>query len=190
MSLPERLMVNLSTALVAASGVTYAVMKYLLAPPAGDPFAVVNHPLQPWMLSAHVLSSPALIFAIGLIAQDHILTRYRNGNGTGRATGLLALLCLAPMIATGYLIQVFTHETARQACVVIHLTTGLIYVGLFIAHLAVTRRVAVSRRAASARGGTDGLVTAAWMRRQTPGLRPGAARRPRSGREPSTTGLP
>lgn len=143
----ERWATNLSTLLVGLSGLVYAAMKYLMT--SADPFSVVNHPLQPWLLDVHVLSGPVMIFAVGWIARDHILAkiRARNGNGSrGRGTGLLAVVCLLPMVATGYLIQVFTDETARAVCVWTHLITGSLYLLVFVAHVVVSRVLSSRRR--------------------------------------------
>jgi len=160
----EKLMVNLSTLIVGLSGVVYAWMKYLLV--SDDPYAVVNHPLQPWVLDLHVLAAPVTIFAIGLVIQDHIVVQLRKGSGRpGRGTGLTAVVCMAPMIATGYLIQVFVDETARRVCVGVHLVTGLIYLAAFAAHVVTTRRAAARRRTEAAEAAASGLSTAA-LRRQ------------------------
>ncbi len=172
MSPIERFATNLSTFVVGLSGGVYAVMKYLMI--SDDPFSVVNHPWQPWVLDLHVLAGPAMIFAIGWIARDHILskTRNRNGSGAGRGTGLLAVVCLLPMISTGYLIQVFTNETARAACVWIHLATGTVYFVLFVAHLVVSRRLAARRRAIG-QIGTGRAQATGLFRSRRPAVRGG-----------------
>ena len=158
-------MVNLSTAIVGLSGIVHAVMKYLMTP--ADPYAVVNHPLQPWVLDTHLLAAPLLVFAIGLIAQDHILAQVRKRpNGQGRASGLLAMWCLLPMVSTGYLIQVTTDENLRLGFVVIHLSTGGLYLILYAAHLIISRRAAARRREAAALAAAEGLTTNAWMRQR------------------------
>ena len=161
----ERFMLSLSTAIVGLSGLVCAVMKYLMTPV--DPYAVVNHPLQPWVLDTHVLAAPLMIFAIGLIAQDHILAQVRKRqNGKGRLSGLLALWCLLPMLSTGYLIQVTTNESLRYAFVVIHLSTGGLYLILFAAHLIISRQAAARRREATALAAAEGLATNGWMRQR------------------------
>ena len=43
-----------STIATAVSGITYFAMKHFLEP--SDPWAVINHPLEPWALKAHILS--------------------------------------------------------------------------------------------------------------------------------------
>ena len=142
----ERWLTNASTAIVAGSGIVYGVMKYLMR--SDDPYAVVNHPMQPWMLDLHVVAAPFLVFALGVMMQQHIVTQLARGPGRpGRATGLVAVFCMAPMVATGYLIQVFTNDTARLASVVVHIVTGALYTLMFLAHVVRSRRQAALRRA-------------------------------------------
>ena len=155
-------MLNLSTVIVGLSGIVYGIMKYLMTPV--DPYAVVNHPMQPWVLDIHVLAAPLMVFAVGLIAQDHIVTQLKKRQKTGRLSGLLALWCLFPMVATGYLIQVVTNETARPIFVGIHLSTGGLYLILFAAHLIIARRSAVRRKEAAALAAAEGQTTGAWLR--------------------------
>lgn len=173
----EKMLVNLSTIIVAVSGVVYGWMKYMMT--SEDPFAVVNHPLQPWALDVHLLASPALIFGLGLIVQDHIVAQLQKGpRRPGRATGLLALACLLPMIATGYLIQVMVDETARRVCVGVHLATGLTYLAAFLAHLISSRRIAARRKAETAQAAVAGMTLNAWRRQQAiGGVLPRAGRR-------------
>jgi len=148
----QRWFTNLSTLIVGVSGVVYAWMKYLMT--SHDPYSVVNHPLQPWMLDLHVLAAPLLVFAVGMIARDHIIAKLKsNGSRPGRGTGLFAVVCLLPMIATGYLVQVFTGDTPRLVCVVVHLATGAIYLAAFAGHVTVSWRAA-ARKAGRSNGRT------------------------------------
>ena len=141
----ERWLTNGSTFLVAGSGIVYGVMKYLMR--SDDPYAVVNHPLQPWALDLHVVAAPLLVFALGMMMQHHIVGQLSRGAGrSGRGTGLVAVFCMAPMVATGYLIQVFTNDRARLACVVVHIVTGVVYTLMFLAHVVRSRRQAARRR--------------------------------------------
>ena len=159
----ERITVNSSTAIVGFSGVVYGVMKYLMT--SSDPFSVVNHPLQPWMLDLHVLGGPLMIFAVGLVTREHIFGQLRKrSNGRGRTSGMIALSCLLPMIATGYLIQVFTDETARFTCVVLHLSTGAVYLGVFFAHTVIGRRIAALKNGES----RVGRPVNGWSRASSP----------------------
>src|SRR5262249_18836666 len=62
MSAIEKALVNLSSILVGLSGVAYAWMKYLMT--TDDPYAVVNQPMQPWVLDLHLLAAPLLVFGV------------------------------------------------------------------------------------------------------------------------------
>jgi len=147
----QKYFTNLSTLIVGLSGIVYAWMKYMMT--NDDPFTVVNHPLQPWMLNLHVLAAPLMVFAVGMLTRDHIIAKLKsNGHRHGRFTGLFAVSCLLPMIATGYLVQVFTDETARWISVIVHLATGGLYLVVFGAHVVLSWRAAARK----ARNGVNG----------------------------------
>jgi hypothetical protein len=132
----ERYFVWGSTAAVSVSGFGYAAVKYLVQPT--DPFAVVNHPLQPVLLKLHVLTAPIFVFAVGLIAMRHIWPHFRAGIRRGRRSGLSAALVLVPMVASGYFIQTVTHIGWLQALVVVHLVTGTVFAAGAAAHRLAT----------------------------------------------------
>lgn len=133
----EKFFVWGSTAAVSASGFGYAAVKYLMQP--GDPYAVVNHPLQPVLLKLHVLTAPIFVFAVGLIAMRHIWPHFRAGIRRGRRSGLSAALVLLPMVASGYLIQTVTHIGWLQTLVVVHLITGTVFATGAAAHKLATK---------------------------------------------------
>lgn len=126
------------------TGVVYAWMKYLMEP--SEPWAVINHPLQPWMLKAHILAAPVLVFAFGLIAVDHVWKHFRCLVPAGRRSGILAGALFAPMVMSGYLIQVFTHPGWLRAMVWAHLATGTVYLVAFLLHQRLFRRGSGARR--------------------------------------------
>lgn len=100
-----------------------------------DEFAVINHPLQPWVLKAHVLLAPLMVFAIGLVAAEHIWRQYALGIRAGRRSGLLAMWTIVPMIGSGYLIQVVTSLPWLEALAWTHLgASGAYLVGLVLHH--------------------------------------------------------
>jgi hypothetical protein len=144
----ERHIFRGSLALTTATGVAYWVMKDLLRP--RDPFSVLGHPWQPYALAAHVLVAPVLVFALGLIARDHILEGVRSGGKvSGWRTGLGLLGAAVPMIASGYALQVVTDVRARSLIALAHLASGALFAALFLGHAAVAafgRRVAATRR--------------------------------------------
>jgi cobalamin biosynthesis protein CobD/CbiB len=120
-----------------ATGAAYGWMKYFLT--TDDPYAVVNHPLQPAMLKLHILFAPLLVFSIGLVFTQHIWRRWRAGRRSGRISGLTTLLTVVPMIASGYLIQTVTGGGLLTWLVWIHVVTGALYFVMFSSHRTLMR---------------------------------------------------
>ena len=142
----ERWSVWSTSLMTTATGLVYLWMKYLLAP--SEPWAVIHHPLQPLVLKLHIVTAPLLVFAVGMIATRHVWKHYRSRLSRGRRSGIGTMLVLAPMVASGYLIQVLTGEGWVRAMAVGHIATGLGYAAALVLH-----QVAVRRRAA--RSATD-----------------------------------
>ncbi len=145
--------VHVSTLLVGSSGVVYACIRYLL-PPA-DPYSRVASPLQPRVQHLHVLAAPLLVFAIGLIWRHHAWSHWRTGGRERRSSGLNLLAAVAPMVASGYLLQTSVSEGWRQAWVVVHLLASALFLAGYAGHLVAAwagrrRRRASERRAAPA----------------------------------------
>jgi thiamine biosynthesis lipoprotein len=130
----QKWLLHVSLALIVLSGVAVAVMKYLLV--SDDPYSAAGHPLQPWALSLHVLAGPLAVFAVGWIFREHIAGRKRQRNGRSTmGSGLFATALLAPMVASGYFLQVVTQETLRQVLVVVHLVSGGLYATFYGVHI-------------------------------------------------------
>ncbi len=129
--LEVRLM-TVSTLLVGATGIALYVMKNWIT--RTDPFAVINHPAQPWMLRIHLIAVPFLIFAAGLIFSDHVAGRLRHGGAAGRRSGLGLLALFAPLVFSGVLIQVLTVESWVRVAVWAHLISGAAYLAGFCVH--------------------------------------------------------
>lgn len=141
------------TALVAAvSGVAYFGMKRFLEP--ADPWAVINHPLEPLALKLHILSAPVFLFAVGLITTQHIWRSLRSSLPTGRVSGLSAALTFVPLVLSGYLIQVVTAPLALEVLAWSHLGLGLVCVWALAAH----RKVLKPRRVRRSRPGALPVV--------------------------------
>jgi uncharacterized membrane protein YjfL (UPF0719 family) len=119
-----------------------------------DPFSVLGHPWQPHALAVHVLVGPVVVFAIGLIMRQHIIERLKNGKRSqGRLSGLMTIGLAAPMVASGYLLQVSTAQEWRRVLGWAHLATGMLFALLFGAHLlaaALRQRAAEPDRRAAA----------------------------------------
>lgn len=132
MSRFESWMIHLSTLLVGGTGLVYAWMAYLVRP--SDPFAIVNHPLQPSTQHLHVLTAPLLVFAVGVIWQRHVWAHWKRGGRKGKRSGLGMMLTLVPMVVSGYLIQTAVEPGWRKAWVVVHVATSLLWIAGYLAH--------------------------------------------------------
>jgi len=153
----ERALVGVSTWLMALTGAAYFFMKYLMS--GDDPFSVIHHPWQPHALSLHVVAGPAAVFALGLIARDHILARIvEPRQRRGRATGLVLVALTIPMIVSGYLMQVLTDPGIRRVLVGVHVVSGALYVVLFAGHLIASRSARNGARGGVGRGAGTGQV--------------------------------
>ena len=154
MSRWESWSLHILTAVVSVTGIVFFVMKYMMA--TDDPFALINHPLQPAMLDIHILAAPFLILVLGIMYSSHISEKLVTGNKANRRSGIAMLLSLIPMILSGYLLQVSTSAFLSKLILVVHLVSGLAFAGTYAFHLwksvrllrAQNRRRRVTRLAA------------------------------------------
>jgi hypothetical protein len=121
-----------SLALTAITGVGLLWTKYFMH--TDDPWAVINHPLQPWLLKAHIVAAPALIFALGLISSKHIWQHFKAPIPVGRKTGIVTVLMAGMMILTGYLVQIVTQVVSLKVLAISHIALGLVFLAGFVAH--------------------------------------------------------
>lgn len=120
------------------TGVVYWWMDHMMAPL--DEWAVINHPLQPWVLKAHIISAPLLVFAVGLITVDHIWKHFRSPATRARRSGAAAMWAVAPMVLSGYLVQAVTELRWLTVLGWLHVIAGLLFtLGLTAHQLAVVR---------------------------------------------------
>lgn len=126
------------TLIVSASGLLYLWMKDFL--PSDDPFSVINHPLQPWMLNAHLLAAPLLLFVMGVIWSSHVSKKVGR-RLPNRRTGWVALLSFPAMTLSGYLLPMLSEPAWRQATLVIHLASGILFAVFYGAHIVVSIRL-------------------------------------------------
>lgn len=131
------------TALTGVTGVVYLWMKYLMTPV--DDFSVVNHPLEPLVLAAHILTAPLLVFALGAVTLRHVWAHYRSRTPSGRRSGLTAALVALPLVFSGYWLQVGTSPGSLSVAAWTHIVTGFVFVGAIVAHQ-VMRRPGTSGR--------------------------------------------
>lgn len=135
----ERWGLWLTTGATALTGIGLFWTKYLIR--NDDPWTVINHPLQPWLLKAHILVVPALVFFLGLIATRHIWPHAKAGLQSGRSSGIITALVTVPMIMSGYLIQAITQPDWLKAMAGVHIVTGFLFsIGFTVHRLRVSWR--------------------------------------------------
>lgn len=138
----EAILVHTANLLVGGTGLFYAAVLYLVTPT--DEFAVVNHPIQPHLQHLHVLAAPLLVFAIGLVWRRHAVASWRLGVRDRHRSGAAMIGLIAPMIASGYLLQVAVDPSWRRIWVGIHLATSALWVASTLAHQLGARRLSRS----------------------------------------------
>ena len=126
-----------SSVATGVTGAAYWWMQNMMEPVSE--WAVINHPLQPWVLKANIVVAPVLIFAVGLIAGQHIWNHFRTSIQTARRTGLVTMYVMGPLVISGYLIQVVTHSGWLAGVVWVHIGTGVLYLLGIAAHQRVLR---------------------------------------------------
>jgi hypothetical protein len=156
MSRFEAWSLHLSTLLVGGTGLVYAWMLYALGPM--DEFSVVHHPLQPAVQHLHVWTAPLLVFAAGMVWRSHAWEHLRSGVRRRRVSGLAMIAGLAPMVASGYLLQTAVEPGWRSVWLAVHLVASGLWLAGHLGHavLAVRRRLWPAAR----RGGAGGLTAA------------------------------
>ena len=142
MSRGQQVWLHVSVALTTITGAVFAFMKYAMK--SADEFSVVNHPLQPHMLAAHVVIAPLLLFVLGWTFSNHMLPKYRFGDGTNLRTGFSAMLLIVPMTLSAYLLQVSTNETLREVMAWAHWISSGLFLLAYLIHLLIGRSAAAN----------------------------------------------
>jgi hypothetical protein len=142
----EAWLLHLSTIVLTVTGVVYAYMHYLMK--ASDPFSVINHPLEPYMLDIHIIAAPFLVVAIGIILHSHILFKIEGGSRAARKSGLVLIPLFVLMAVSGYVLQI-TSGSINRFFFWLHLGSGSVWALVYLAHhlasLAVRRMMAANR---------------------------------------------
>ena len=124
---------------VAATGTAYLHMKLVLT--TDDPFALVNHPWQPAMLSTHVITAPFFVACFGMLFRSHTLRKLISPSRFNRRTGWASLLGFAAMTASDYLIQIASTPAMVDFFIWFHVVSSLLFVIGYSTHLVIGRRV-------------------------------------------------
>lgn len=134
--------------LTTLTGTAFAVMKYFMKPV--DELSVVNHPMQPYMLAAHVVIAPLLVFGLGWMFGNHIWPKFRFAERRKRASGLWSMAAIVPMTMSAYLLQISTSDAVRKAMAAMHWTSSALFVIAYVVHMVMRPVVADGRSAAEA----------------------------------------
>ncbi len=125
---------HLSNLLVGGTGLVYFVMKHLMT--SDDPFAVVNHPMQPHVQHLHVLAAPLLVFATGLVWSRHVAPRLDRPELRQWRSGISLIAGFIPMVASGYLLQISVDDPWRTIWLWAHLITSALWMLGYAVHAA------------------------------------------------------
>lgn len=128
----ERWSVWTSAIATGLTGLGFFWARYLVE--SSDPWALVNHPLEPWLLKIHILVAPVFVFAVGLITIRHVLMHIRARIRRGRLSGLAMVWLMIPMVGSGYLIQVVSTEGWLTGLAIAHIVTGAIFLLAIAGH--------------------------------------------------------
>jgi hypothetical protein len=128
----DKLLIHVSNVAVTASGVVYAWMLYLLEPV--DEFSILNHPWQDHMRNLHLWFAPLLVFACALVWKSHVWERLRTGRKRRRNSGLAMVVCLFPMIFSGYLLQTAVDESWRLSWLYLHWVSSALWLLASLVH--------------------------------------------------------
>ena len=128
----ERWSLHIAALLTGITGLLYGWLRYY-GQRMGE-FGAEAHPLQATLQHLHVLAAPLLVFALGMVVRGHVLPMWRNGRPGGRASGVLLALVLAPMVLSGYAVQVAVEPGWRLTFAWIHGVTSLLFLLAYCVH--------------------------------------------------------
>lgn len=143
----EAWLTHITAILLTATGIVYAWMHYIMK--STDPFSVVNHPWEPYVLDSHILIAPILVLLMGLLIRSHILTKLESEGKTSRRSGIWMIPLFVVMALSGYLLQVITASW-KNVLVIVHLASGSIWFLLYAGHYISSMSLRKLQRASAA----------------------------------------
>jgi hypothetical protein len=117
--------IDLSGALLLASGLLWLALHYTVGAGAGE----LPHPLEPWLMRLHGAATMAALFMLGLLAAHHVPHGWRVTHGQRarlqRRLGLALCLLAALLVGSGYALYYLVGEAARPATGLLHNAAGV-----------------------------------------------------------------
>lgn len=123
--------VHLASYLTIFHGVVYYVVKYFLK--TETEYGIRPNDYQSIIQGAHIVLSPFLIFALGILWKSHILKFFKKKTRK-LYSGTILTLSLILISFSGYLIQVIYRPTEKEISIYIHLIFSGLYIGSYIFH--------------------------------------------------------
>ena len=149
----QRHLLNLTAALLLATGIVWLAIHYSIGAGAGE----LPHPLEVLCMRIHGAAAFAGLFALGMLAAAHVpagwrVTRSahrRADRASQRHTGVALLSLAGVLVLTGYLLYYFAPEDWRPAMGWVHAGAGVAMGLLGFAHASWLRHRQVVTPAAS-----------------------------------------
>lgn len=130
----ERWSLHLAAAATALTGLGYGWARYF-GQHLGE-FGPEPHRFQPLLQHSHVLAGPFLVFALGVMVKGHALPALRNGMPRARRSGIGLTILLAPLVLSGYGVQIVVDPHWRLFLAWTHGPLALIFLSAYLAHTA------------------------------------------------------
>jgi hypothetical protein len=134
----QRRVLNLTAALLLATGIVWLGVHYSVGAGAGE----LPHPVEVLCMRVHGAAAFAGLFALGMLAAAHVpagwrVTRSahrRADRASQRHTGVAMLSLAALLVVTGYALYYFAPEDWRPAMGWVHAGAGVAMAVLGFAH--------------------------------------------------------
>jgi hypothetical protein len=131
------------------SGALWLLFHYYVRIP-GE-FGPTLHPLEPWLLSIHGISSAGLLIGFGSVMPGHVRRAWNAARN--RFTGSIFFGVMLALIVTGYLLYYVGNETARSFLSIFHWVVGFglpVFAGWHIWRGRVWRHITMAEHRAQA----------------------------------------
>lgn len=135
MSPLEKWSLHAAAAVTGATGVLDGILRWF-----GERAGEFGPEPHPWLAGAqhlHVLAAPLLVFCLGALVRGHVQSKLRQGETAGRGSGIRIAALIAPMIMSGYLVQVATSPALRTCYAWVHGISSAGFLLAYAGHLAV-----------------------------------------------------